>query len=171
MQTQQLKTVIKNVYKADTIQYHIKNYLPSLIVFSGNPESRKYLVSLANLITKNNGVQLCVNIEKVSYKKKNQMCYNLIYLSYEYIIFFKVSLTPIQKKIFLDKGIQWLKSSGIKSLYVVIDNIKLDLAIPLIFSCGHGQLRPNIAIVGYKSDWLNCPYQDLQTYLNIFKLV
>ncbi|XP_015367251.1 PREDICTED: bumetanide-sensitive sodium-(potassium)-chloride cotransporter-like [Diuraphis noxia] len=145
MQTQQIKTVIKNVYKADTIQYHIKNYLPNLIVFSGNPESRKKLVSLAHLITKNNGVQMCVNIEKIS-------------------------ITPRQKQICLDKGIQWLRKSGIKSLYVIIDNIELDLATYLIYSCGHGQLRPNIVMVGYKSDWLNCPYQDLQTYLNIFNV-
>ncbi|XP_022163509.1 bumetanide-sensitive sodium-(potassium)-chloride cotransporter-like [Myzus persicae] len=144
-QTQQIKTVIRNVYKADTIQYHIKNYLPNLIVFTGNPESRKKLVSLAHLITKNNGVQMCVNIEKTS-------------------------LTPRQKKICLDKGIQWLRNSGIKSLYVVIDNIELDLATHMIYSCGHGQIRPNIAMIGYKSDWLNCPYQDLQTYLNIFNV-
>jgi len=70
LQAQQLKNDIRNVYNADTIHYHIKNYLPSLIVFSGNPESRKKLVSLANLVTKNNGVQMCVNIEKVSYNKK-----------------------------------------------------------------------------------------------------
>jgi len=67
MQTQQIKTVLENVYKADTIQYHIKNYLPNLIVFSGNPESRKNLASLAHIITNNKGVQMCVNIEKVSY--------------------------------------------------------------------------------------------------------
>ncbi|XP_022163512.1 bumetanide-sensitive sodium-(potassium)-chloride cotransporter-like [Myzus persicae] len=145
MQTQQIKTVVRNVYKADTIQYHTKNYLPNLIVFTGKPESRKKLVSLAHLITKNNGVQMCVNVEKIS-------------------------LTPRQKKICLDEGNQWLRSSGIKSLYVVIDNIELDLATHMIHSCGHGQLRPNIAMVGYKSDWLNCPYQDLQTYLNIFNV-
>jgi len=81
----------------------------------------------------------------------------------------KLSITPRQKQICLDKGIQWLRKSGIKSLYIVIDNIELDLATYLIYSCGHGQLKPNIVMVGYKSDWLNCPYQDLQTYLNIFK--
>jgi len=66
----QLKLVIKNVYKTNSINYHVKNYLPNLIIFSGNPESRKYLVSLANLITKKNGVQMCVNIEKVSFNIK-----------------------------------------------------------------------------------------------------
>ncbi|XP_027848383.2 bumetanide-sensitive sodium-(potassium)-chloride cotransporter-like [Aphis gossypii] len=144
-QTRHIKTFIKNIYKSNTIRYHVKNYLPNLIVFSGNPESRKKLVSLAHLITKNNGIQMCVNIEKIS-------------------------LTPRQKKIRLDKGIQWLKNSGIKSLYVVIDNIGLDLATHMVYSCGHGQFKPNIVMVGYKSDWLNCPYQDLQTYLNIFNV-
>jgi len=84
-------------------------------------------------------------------------------------LLFKVSLTQRQKKICIDKGFQWLKSSGIKSLYVVLDNIELDSAIHMIYSFGLGQLRPNIAMIGYKSDWLNCPSQDLQTYLNIFK--
>jgi len=84
-------------------------------------------------------------------------------------IFLKAKLTLSQKKICLKKGIQWLKNSRIKSLYVVIDNTELDLATRIIYSCGHGQLKPNIAMVGYKSDWLNCPYQDLQAYLNIFK--
>jgi len=97
------------------------------------------------------------------------MCNCVIYSNYEYIKFLKTSLTLRQKKIYLARGIQWLRNSGIKSLYVVIDNIELDLATHMIYSCGHGQLRPNIAMVGYKSDWLNCPYQDLQAYLNIFK--
>jgi len=69
-QAHQIKTLIRNLYKANSIQYHIKNYLANIIVFSGNPESRKKLVSLAHLITKNNGVQMCVNIEKVGYNEK-----------------------------------------------------------------------------------------------------
>ncbi|XP_015371390.1 PREDICTED: bumetanide-sensitive sodium-(potassium)-chloride cotransporter-like [Diuraphis noxia] len=145
MKIQQIKTIIRSLYKADTIKYHIKNYLPNLIVFSGNPKSRKKLVSLAHLITKNNGVQMCVSVEKIS-------------------------ITPKQKKIYIDKGYQWLRSSRINSLYVVLDNLELDLATHMIYSCGHGQLRPNITMIGYKSDWLNCPYQDLQTYLNIFNV-
>lgn len=71
MKSQTLKTAIKNIYEANTIQYHVKNYLPNLIVLSGNPASRKKLVSLAHLITKNNGVQMCVNAEKVNKKIYN----------------------------------------------------------------------------------------------------
>lgn len=70
-QAEQLKTILTNIYKADTIQYHIKNHLPNVMVLSGNPESRKKLISLAHLITRNNGVQICVNVEKVGYSIQN----------------------------------------------------------------------------------------------------
>lgn len=67
-QSQQIKTVIRNAYKANTIQYHVKNCLLNIMVLSGNPQSRKKLVSLAHLITKNNnGLQMCIYAEKVFY--------------------------------------------------------------------------------------------------------
>lgn len=37
------------------------------MVLSGEPESRKELVYLAYLITKNNSLQVCVNVKKVNY--------------------------------------------------------------------------------------------------------
>lgn len=74
-----------------------------------------------------------------------------------------------QKKKYLNQGIQWLKSANMKSLYIVLDNTELDVATNMTYSCGHGQLKPNIVVVGYKSDWLNCPKKDLQSFLNIFK--
>lgn len=66
LQSQRIQDVIEHTYKANTIQYHVKNFLPNIIVLSGVPETRKKIVSLANLITKNNGLQMCVNVEKVS---------------------------------------------------------------------------------------------------------
>jgi len=58
------------MYKSNTIQYHVKNFLPNIMVLSGNPESRLKLVSFAHLITKMNGLQTCVNVEKVGYLKE-----------------------------------------------------------------------------------------------------
>ncbi|XP_025413085.1 bumetanide-sensitive sodium-(potassium)-chloride cotransporter-like isoform X2 [Sipha flava] len=145
IQTQLLKVVINSIYNANTIRFHVKNFLPNVMVLSGNPESRKMLISLAHLITKNNGVQTSVNVERGS-------------------------LTIEQKKILLDRGIMWLKKSKIKSLYIILDNTDLDVATHMVHGCGHGQIRTNIVLVGYKSDWLNCPYEDLRTYLNIFNV-
>lgn len=62
------------MYIASTIQHHVKNYIPNIMVLSGEPESRKELVYLAYLITKNNSVQVCVNIKKVNY------LFNIYYL-------------------------------------------------------------------------------------------
>lgn len=70
---------------------------------------------------------------------------------------------------YLDEGIQWFKKVGIKSLYVIIENVELDTATQMVYTCGHGLLKPNIVLIGYKSNWLNCPYKDLQIFLNIFK--
>lgn len=53
------------MYMATTIQYHVKNYIPNIMVLSGEPDSRKELVYLAHLITKNNGLQVCMNVKKV----------------------------------------------------------------------------------------------------------
>lgn len=87
-------------------------------------------------------------------------------------VYFKKRLqTNQQKKIYLDEGIQWLKEARIKSLYVIIEKLELDVATHMVYTCSHGLLKPNIVLIGYKSNWLNCPYKDLQTYLNVFKLV
>lgn len=53
------------MYKANTIQYHVKNYSPNIMVLCGEPESRKELVFLANSIANNNGLQMCINVKKV----------------------------------------------------------------------------------------------------------
>lgn len=52
---------------ADTIQQHVKNYVPNIMVLSGEPESRKELVYFAHIITENNGLQMCINVKKVRY--------------------------------------------------------------------------------------------------------
>lgn len=69
--TQLLKSIMDRMYMVNSIEYHVKNYLPNLMVLSGKPESRKKLISFANLITKNNGLQVCINVEKVSYNETN----------------------------------------------------------------------------------------------------
>lgn len=64
---------------------------------------------------------------------------------------------------------QWLKRTGIKSLYSVLDNIDLDVGIHVINSSSHGILKPNIVLIGYKHGWFNCTSEDIQNYLNILK--
>ncbi|VVC37171.1 Hypothetical protein CINCED_3A017148 [Cinara cedri] len=145
-QIQQIKTVLKCMYMAETIQHHVKNYTPNIMVLSGEPESRRELVYLAYLITRNNSLQVCVNI-------------------------IKEALIPKLKQDIFRNGVKWLKKMGIKSLYSVLDNIDLDIGVRIMMDCsGHGILKPNIILVGYKHGWFNCVHKDIKSYLNILNL-
>lgn len=97
--------------------------------------------------------------------------YNLQYFSKQikYYTFWQDYLVHKQKKELLEKGVNWLNKSGIKSLYNVLDNIDLDIGVHIVNSCGHGILKSNIILIGYKHDWFNCTDDDIQSYLNILK--
>lgn len=83
--------------------------------------------------------------------------------------FYKGAMGREQIQDLLEEGSNWLRKSGIKSLYNVLDNIDLDDGVRVMDSCGHGILKPNIVVVGYKNDWFNCEDEYVQTYLNILK--
>lgn len=74
-----------------------------------------------------------------------------------------------QKQQLLKNGVNWLKQSGIKSLYNVLDDINIDVGVRMMDTCGYGILKPNIILVGYKNGWFNCGDEDTQTYLNTIK--
>lgn len=77
---------------------------------------------------------------------------------------------PKLKQDLLAKGVKWLKQTGIKSLYNVLDNIDLDVGVRMMMDCcSHGIFKPNIVLVGYKHGWFNCDDKDIKSYLNILK--
>ncbi|XP_050443364.1 bumetanide-sensitive sodium-(potassium)-chloride cotransporter-like isoform X2 [Adelges cooleyi] len=145
MQYRQYKNVLNNMYRINSYCYHVKNYTPNVLVLCGNPKARKNLVSLAHLLTKDNGLLVCMNVKKDH-------------------------LAPEQRQTILDTGIGRFKKKGIKCLYNVLDQIDLDTAVRMMYLCGHGQLKPNIVLFGYKSDWMSCPEPQLQTYFNILNV-
>lgn len=76
-------------------------------------------------------------------------------------------LTRERKQQLLVNGTEWLKRTGIKSLYNVLDNIELHVGVRIMHSCGHGVIKPNVVLLGYKNGWSN--NSDVQTYLNVLK--
>lgn len=54
-------------------------------------------------------------------------------------------------------------------MYNVLDNIDLDVAIHVMNNCSYGILKPNIILVGYKSNWFKSADKDVQTYFNILR--
>ncbi|XP_050520079.1 bumetanide-sensitive sodium-(potassium)-chloride cotransporter-like isoform X2 [Daktulosphaira vitifoliae] len=143
MKIQRYKSILKNLRNVYIIKYHAKNYLTNITVLSGEPNLRKGLISLGHLIANKNGLLVCINVEKEKLSHK-------------------------ERQVILDKGIEWLKSCKLNCLYNVLDSVKLDEAVRMTYMCGHGQLRPNIVLVGYKTDWLDSSDNELHSYLNVF---
>lgn len=42
-------------------------------------------------------------------------------------------------------------------------------ATALLKACGIGKLRPNILLLGFKSDWQKCPSEELNQYFEVLQ--
>lgn len=64
-QAQTYKTALSSVLKLSSINEHVKNYRPQILVLSGKPCARPPLLDMAYLITKNNALLICGEIVEV----------------------------------------------------------------------------------------------------------
>lgn len=68
------------------------------------------------------------------------------------------------------KASSWLKAYKIKAFYVQVDGISFEQgAKALLKASGIGKLRPNILLMGYKSDWNTCSREDLVMYFEVLQ--
>lgn len=64
-QAQIYKTALTSTQKLISINEHVKNYKPDILLLCDNPQYRCALVDFAYLITKNNSLLIVGEIEKV----------------------------------------------------------------------------------------------------------
>lgn len=63
---------------------------------------------------------------------------------------------------------KWFEARKIKAFYNIVDGIGFEEGVrALVQASGFGKLNPNIVLMGYKSDWRYCSYDDLQAYFNV----
>ncbi|XP_073989263.1 sodium potassium chloride cotransporter [Rhodnius prolixus] len=142
-QAQIYKTALITVHKLATSSEHVKNYQPQLLVLSGPPQNRPALIDLANLITKHNSLLMCAEISKERLLHKARMARIRV-------------------------GYDWLGMRRIKGFFIVVDGLPMDEAAKsMMQSSGVGKLRPNVVLMGYKTDWQKCPDEDLHMYFTI----
>ncbi|KAK0180493.1 hypothetical protein PV327_006129 [Microctonus hyperodae] len=142
-QAQTYKTALSIVYKLNCIDDHVKNYTPQILALAGAPEMRPDILHLANLITKNNSLLILgdVSPKHLSYRTRSAKLRN---------------------------GYAWLQSHRIKSFYHIVGDSNFETgALALMQAAGVGKLAPNVVLIGYKSQWITCNYQELQEYFNI----
>jgi solute carrier family 12 sodium/potassium/chloride transporter 2 len=68
------------------------------------------------------------------------------------------------------KAQSWLHFHKIKAFYAHIDDANFEYGShSLMQASGLGKLKPNILMMGYKSDWKTCDPLDLAMYFNIMQ--
>ncbi|GLH13675.1 Uncharacterized protein GBIM_18199 [Gryllus bimaculatus] len=144
-QAQTYKTALTTAYRLSNIGEHAKNYRPQLLVLSGKPSARPPLMGLANLITKHTALCVCGDLLPVRTRLSH-----------------KSRLARVRA------GYKWLQSRKYKAFYTVMDGLSFeDGARAMLQSAGIGKLKPNVLLMGYKSDWRTCNTDDLVAYFNI----
>lgn len=68
-QAQIYKNALQAVYQLNSVEDHVKNYRPQIMVLSGMPSARPSLIDFAHLLTKNISMLVCGHINTVSFLK------------------------------------------------------------------------------------------------------
>ncbi|QQP39998.1 Uncharacterized protein FKW44_013884 [Caligus rogercresseyi] len=123
-------------------QFHVKNYRPKVLVFTGLPAHRPPLVDFANLITKKLSLLMCAHVV--------------------------VGDAPFKSMELLQNTVQaWLKDHNVKSFYSLTSNRSFaEGAMACMNLAGIGKMRPNMVLFGYKSNWLS-DVSGLDEYISV----
>lgn len=141
-QAQTYKNALNSVQQLNFVEDHVKNYRPQILILSGMPNYRPPLIDFAFLMTKNLSLLICGHIVKssVPQRVRNALTY---------------------------KAHNWLRAHKIRAFYSHIDESSFEEgARALIQASGVGKLRPNILMMGFKSDWSTCESEELSMYFN-----
>ncbi|XP_064609144.1 solute carrier family 12 member 1-like [Liolophura sinensis] len=134
---------LKTCQKLVTVEEHVKNFRPQILVLSGNPENRPDLVEFASAITKRQSLLLCGHV-------------------------LEGELSDHLKHLRSMASYSWFRSRKIKAFYYgVAANSLRQGAQVLLQITGLGKLRPNTLMLGYKTDWQTDEIDMVDQYFNI----
>ena len=58
-----------------------------------------------------------------------------------------------------------MNANKIKAFYTLVDGISFEKAVrALLQATGIGKMKPNVIMMGYKSNWKNCSPEELAEY-------
>lgn len=141
-QAQMYKNALQSVLQLNSVDEHVKNYRPQILVLSGHPSTRPILIDFANLLTNKLSFMICGHVVNGVSTQKDR-------------IFFQRHARD------------WLKKHKVKGFYSIVDGENFETGTrALLQASGIGKLKPNIVLIGYKSDWQTCEKNELQSYFD-----
>ncbi|EDX10224.1 GD12726 [Drosophila simulans] len=142
-QAQTYKNALMSVQQLNNVEEHVKNYRPQILVLSGLPNTRPVLVDLAYMLTKNLSLLVCGHVLKGSSSQKYR--------------------TYLQ-----ERAANWFRKHRVKGFYALVDGEDFESGTrALMQATGIGKLKPNIILMGYKTDWQTCDHKELDQYFNV----
>ncbi|KAK7068981.1 hypothetical protein SK128_015899 [Halocaridina rubra] len=139
-QAQSYSIALKAVFSLSSVEEHIKNYRPQILVLSGDPSSRPPLIHFANAITKNQSLLVVAHCTSEVLTKNTRM-------------------------IITQDCTHWLSKHKIQAFFALSDGLPLDKGARLLMNTvGLGKLVPNMMLLGYKADWQSCSSKELISY-------
>ncbi|GFO50436.1 solute carrier family 12 member 2, partial [Plakobranchus ocellatus] len=137
------RNVLQSALKLIRTGEHIKNFRPQILVLSGEPETRPALVDFCTHITKKMGLMVCGNVI-IGGQSENL------------------------RKLQSEAPYTYFRKRHIKSFYSATTASSLQLgAQALMQNVGVGKFRPNLLILGFKSNWQTDRPETVQQYLGI----
>ncbi|KAK8750030.1 hypothetical protein OTU49_015196 [Cherax quadricarinatus] len=141
-QAQTYVSALKTTLDLNTVEEHVKNFRPQLLVLTGSPGSRPPLLDFAQSITKNISLLACGHV--IQGPQTQRVRNSLIRQAY-----------------------RWLQRHKIRAFYSVVEGNNLEEGARNLFQLvGLGKLRPNTVLLGYKANWHKCDRQELKAYFN-----
>ncbi|KAH8296601.1 hypothetical protein KR054_008494 [Drosophila jambulina] len=142
-QAQTYKNALMSVQQLNNVEEHVKNYRPQILVLSGLPNTRPVLVDLAYMLTKNLSLLVCGHVVRGSSSQKYR--------------------TYLQ-----ERAANWFRKHRVKGFYALVDGEDFESGTrALMQASGIGKLKPNIILMGYKTDWQTCEHKELEQYFNV----
>nr|CAD7437550.1 unnamed protein product [Timema bartmani] len=141
-QAHSYNSALKSLIELNRVELHVKNYRPQILALTGLPGDRPPLVDFANLITKGLSLLLCADIVKGNHSQRAHD-----------------ALTR--------KAYHWFTKHRVKAFFTLTEGDFEPSARAFMQMCGLGKFRPNMLLMGYKSDWQTCDKEDLRQYFNI----
>lgn len=146
-QAQTYKNALMSVQQLNNVEDHVKNYRPQILVLSGLPNTRPVLVDFAYMLTKNLSLLVCGHVLRGSGSQK--------YRNY-----------------LKERASNWFRKHRVKGFYALVDGEDFESGTrALMQASGIGKLKPNIILMGYKTDWQTCERKELVQYFNVMHKV
>ncbi|KAK3097932.1 hypothetical protein FSP39_014651 [Pinctada imbricata] len=138
------RSALQASLKLVSVEDHIKNYRPQVLVLTGFPKSRPALVDFVHTLTKKIGLMICGHI------LEGTQADNLR-----------------QYKKLTDDVYIWMKQRKVKAFYNVTTAPNFRLGAQAIMqNVGVGKMKPNILVMGFMCQWNTSDADVVEDYVN-----